>query len=168
MNVATHADIHVFDLSQYEMICRSREEDHGKRKFDINSRLSKWDESHFKRRRPQVPAPVAPASPAPASPVSAPASPAAAFSPQGNAEDTISISSDDETTQSHDVNHAPFVVRFQQIGGPVIRMELLHGWMDELEGDDWLSDDMIKFLCLHAAQVVPHERLQVLDPHYYH
>ena len=75
----------------------------------------------------------------------------------------ISVNSSDEETDSD-----PAVkIKFRQAGGPLCSIQMFHGWMDCIEGDQWLNDDMIRFMCVRMAQVVPFERLRLLSSHYY-
>ncbi len=59
------------------------------------------------------------------------------------------------------------IIPLQQSGGPVIRISLERGWLDRIENNEWLSDDMVWFMCQRAAQLIPYNRLRIFNSHYY-
>ena len=58
-------------------------------------------------------------------------------------------------------------IRFQQAGGPCIRIDMYYGWMDRVEQNEWINDDMIMFMCQRMAQVIPYSRLRLLSSHFF-
>ena len=86
------------------------------------------------------------------------------ISPDKEENSPICLDDEEETPRNPELVSK---VMFQQEGGPEVWIDIYQGWIDRIDGDQWISDDIIMFLCQRMIRTIPFSRMQILSSHFY-